>query len=112
MIACESESLQHTIQTLPTNSGTSARNSSQMNAIPLSEYEIRANFIPKEAMPEWELKFTTGETKEYILEICPYSECYICGEKFVDVMENTEMSGDLAALPTCDHLVCVACLLI
>ena len=71
---------------------------------------FREEMISLNAKNEWILKFERIYNETILLAKCPYDECFICTEKFVDILNDTSNSNDLAVLPRCPHLVCTKCL--
>ena len=72
--------------------------------------KTQADIVTSESLEEWKDKFEDIKNKEDVLRRCPHDTCYICFDKFADILEDSPASGDLAAMHTCLHLFCLRCM--
>ena len=78
-------------------------------AIPIKP-RTRPDIVTEESFVEWKNKFESCKSKEAIIKKCPHDKCYICFQKFADILEDSSTSGDLAVFHKCWHLFCVKCI--
>ena len=77
----------------------------------LNKYLVtQADIVTSKSLQDWKLKYEDNKTNGDILKSCPHDKCYVCFEKFADLLEDSPTSGDLAVIHSCLHLFCLRCM--
>ena len=77
----------------------------------ISTERILPNIIPEDLSDDWKIKFELEKSEKEVLDNCPHDQCYVCREKYADILANSpESNGNLAVLVKCQHLTCVPCI--